>query len=493
MTRGALVALVAGALTASTFAARAYASPTDADPGFNGGAVVLGSMAHDEGFADLTVLGNGKTMVLVSTGADPALALYRLNSNGTPDTTFGSGGRFAFAPADSYEDVHLAVDPSTGKSYVSTFLDNGSTSPTTVWRIRANGSLDSTYGPSGGHRVFTKRLVEGLLPLSHGMLLMAGQDFTAHSANVWRLTDSGATDPQYGTGGKAVLSTDVNDEVSGLARQLDGKVVVAGDHYSPTASTLQAYRLTSGGVLDTAFSGDGKAAIDPSSVTTTTSTVWTPQVLLRPDGRMVFVAGLNQNNGSFFNSLLVAGLTKGGNPDAVFGKHTYTGVTETWGDAALERDGKIVVTGVKPPSPSSANLVLRFTARGALDPTWSGDGTYPLSGASDTIGVGITPHGRVIVGRTIHRTTYDVALKALRGTLTPSCDHKLATQFGGSGADRIIGTPRADVLVGAGGADVLKGNSGRDTLCGNAGNDKLYGGPGKDVLIGGPGDDLIRQ
>ena len=107
--------------------------------------------------------------------------------------------------------------------------------------------------------------------------------------------------------------------------------------------------------------------------------------------------------------------------------------------------------------------------------------------------MGITPRGRVIVGRTVHRATYDVALRAFRGTPTPSCNHKLATQFGSSAADRIIGTPRADVLVGLGGADVLKGHSGKGTLCGNAGPDTLYGGPGKDFLIGGPGKDFIKQ
>lgn len=492
MIGGAKVALVAGVLMTSSFAAQAYASPTDSDPGFHGGVVVLGSAAHDETFAAMAVLSSGKTMVLLSTGTDPALALFRLNKNGTPDSTFGSGGHFRFAPANNYEDANLAVDPGTGKTYVSAFVDGGA-SPTTIWRITANGRLDTTFGPSGGHRVFNKRLVQDLLPLPHGQLLMAGSDVAAHTADVWRLTDAGATDTQYGAAGKTVLSSDVNDELSGLARQLDGKVVVAGSHYDPTASTLQAYRLTSGGTLDPAFSGDGKAVIDPSFLTTTTSTVWTPQVLLRPDGRMVFVAGLNQNNGSFFNSLLVAGLTKGGNPDPVFGTHSYAGLTETWGEAALERDGKVIVTGLQPPSPSTANLVLRFTTKGRLDPSWSGDGKLPLSGASDTIGVGITPHGRVIVGRTVHRATYDVALRAFRGTPTPSCNHKLATQFGSSAADRIIGTPRADVLVGLGGADVLKGLSGKDTLCGNAGPDKLYGGPGKDVLIGGPGKDFIKQ
>jgi uncharacterized delta-60 repeat protein len=493
MLRGAQALLAAVAVTTVTFAAQAYASPTSPDPGFSAGAVVLGSSTHDEFLGGMTVLGNGKTEVLTSTGTTPSLALYRLAANGFPDSTFGGGdGKVLLGTESNYSNATLAVDPGSRKTYVSAFLDNGSTSPTTVWRFTSKGAVDTAYG-TNGHKVFNKRLVQGLLPLPHGKLLMAGVDYAAHTADVWGLQASGGTDTGFGTAGKALLSSDLNDEVTSLVRQVDGKVVVAGDHSNTTASTLLAYRLEPGGTLDATFSGDGKAVIDPSFPGTTTSTVWTPQVLLRPDGRTVFVAGLNQKNASFFNSLLVAGLAPGGNPDPALGLHTFSGMTETWGQAALERDGKLLVGGNQPPFPSSTNLVLRFTATGALDPTWDGDGKLTLTGGSDTMGVGITPHGRVIVGRTIHRTTYDVALRAMIGTPTPSCHGRLATQFGGSGADRITGSARADVLVGLAGADVLKGLGGNDTICGNAGPDKLIGGSGKDVLIGGAGTDVIKQ
>ena len=47
------------------------------------------------------------------------------------------------------------------------------------------------------------------------------------------------------------------------------------------------------------------------------------------------------------------------------------------GESALERDGKVVTAGYLPPSPSNHNGVVRFTAKGRLDPTWSGDGILP--------------------------------------------------------------------------------------------------------------------
>jgi uncharacterized delta-60 repeat protein len=493
-TRAAVAALLVATLTAS---ATAYAAPTRLDTGFNGtGVLTLHSAAHDEILADMAALKHGKTMLLVVTRSDPAIELYRLRQNGAPDPTFGGGdGVVAFAAAAGYEDVHLAVDPHTGKAYVSTFVDDGVTSPTTVWRIRNDGTLDTAYGGAGsGSVTFDQRLTRGLLALSGGLLLMAGNDLATHTADVWQLDDTGAPDPGFGSGGTTVLSSNAADEVTSLARPSGGsKIVVAGDHSDPVASKLLAYRLTGNGALDPTFSGDGRASVDPSRLGTTTSTVWTPQVLARPDKRTVFVAGLNQDNGSFVNALLVAGLTASGRPDPGFLTHVYPGISETWGESALERDGKLVVAGFVPPGPSGQDAVIRFRSTGHLDTSWSGDGVLPLAGGSDTIGLGITPYGRIEVGRTVGVGPYDAEVRALVGTPTPTCHGELATQFGSRRADTLIGTRKVDVLVGGDGDDTLKGRAGDDILCGNRGRDTLVGGHGTDLLIGGAGKDTLRQ
>ncbi len=89
---------------------------------------------------------------------------------------------------------------------------------------------------------------------------------------------------------------------------------------------------------------------------------------------------------------------------------------------------------------------------------------------------------------------------------------------GGSGNDRIIGSPiddaingsqgndtitgeagddflrggkGNDVISGGVGNDIINGNLGDDTLNGDAGNDFLRGGKGNDVLIGGDGNDIL--
>lgn len=486
-------ALAAAVLVTLALPVAAYASPTDPDQGFgnDGVLVITHSGSLSEYLVDMEALPNGKTLLLMDTFGQPRFEVHRLLKDGRPDLSYGGGdGIASFGRSSSYEDTRLAADPTSGKVYVSGFVDNGTTSPTTVWRLKANGKLDKAYGGGDGHAIFNKRIVYDLLPLPRGKLLMAGDDFAVHHAEVWQLTGQGTPDRSYGSHGQAVLSKNVNDSATSLVRQPDGKIVVAGWHYDPMTSTLMAFRLKGGGARDRTFGDRGKIQVSPSSAGVTTSTVWSPQVLLRPDGRTVYVAGLNQNNGSFFNSLLVVGLTAKGGLDHKVGEHVYPSISETDSSSALERDGKLVVAGYLPLAPSN-DAIFRFTKRGVLDRSWSGDGTLPITASVDNPQAVITPRGRVLIGQSFGSAPYDATVSALQGTRTPTCHGKLATQFGGNKADTITGTPGADVLVGLGGKDTLKGLGGNDVLCGSASADRLYGGPGNDALYGGPGHDKL--
>jgi Ca2+-binding RTX toxin-like protein len=75
------------------------------------------------------------------------------------------------------------------------------------------------------------------------------------------------------------------------------------------------------------------------------------------------------------------------------------------------------------------------------------------------------------------------------------------TKVGGSGANRIVGTPRNDVICGrggndtiygGGGADVIDGGAGNDVIRAGAGNDRVYGGTGRDTLNGDDGADSMN-
>jgi uncharacterized delta-60 repeat protein len=477
--------------TAATVASPADAGPITPDPGFGGdGSVTLHSATHAESPGDLRVLDDGKVMVVTYTNADPGIEVWRLREDGTSDPTYGGGdGVVAFGGSDNYEDLHLTVDPLTGKSYVSAFVD-GSPFPTFIWRLTASGSPDPTFGSGTGQVSFVQRIVHDLTTAPGGKLVMVGGDFVAGTSNVWQLTNTGAPDAGFGTAGTRVLSVDTNDGADGLLRQEDGKLVIAGSHYNATTSTMPVYRVTAAGALDPSFGGDGKTVVEPSSPGTTTSTVWAPDIVVRPDGRLVVVAGLNQNNGGFITTLLVAGLKASGAPDTQFGTHVYSELFTTDASAALQRNGVLVVGGTRPPTPSTTGGIVRINPDGAYDLSWSGDGLLPVPGTQSSVQVGLLPTGRLIAAFRPDAAA-DTQLLALKGTKTPTCQGKLATQFGGHAADTIKGTPKKDVLVGGGGKDKIKGRGGNDRICGGGKADQLFGGPGKDKIYGQGGNDLL--
>ena len=64
--------------------------------------------------------------------------------------------------------------------------------------------------------------------------------------------------------------------------------------------------------------------------------------------------------------------------------------------------------------------------------------------------------------------------------------------LGGSGNDRITGSPTNDAINGGPGNDTISGEVGDDFLRGGKGNDLITGGVGNDILTGNLGDDTLN-
>jgi hypothetical protein len=67
-----------------------FASPADLDPAFgNGGKVLLGS--GTENSSHFVLLQPDGRIIALNAGTGPGAGVWRLNADGTPDTTFGNG------------------------------------------------------------------------------------------------------------------------------------------------------------------------------------------------------------------------------------------------------------------------------------------------------------------------------------------------------------------------------------------------------------------
>ncbi|MFB8798825.1 MAG: peptidylprolyl isomerase [Microcoleus sp.] len=94
----------------------------------------------------------------------------------------------------------------------------------------------------------------------------------------------------------------------------------------------------------------------------------------------------------------------------------------------------------------------------------------------------------------------NLPLRSLRLPNTPN-NYQVTSQdsqqnpsgvLGGSGNDRIVGSPTDDAINGSQGNDTISGEIGDDFLRGGKGNDLISGGVGNDILTGNLGDDTLN-
>jgi uncharacterized delta-60 repeat protein len=222
--------------------------------------------------ADGSILVGGSTNI---TGNDE-FAVARFSSDGVLDTTFGTGG-FAHAhfTTTSNDDANaLAVQADgkivlVGQRFASNNSDYG------VMRFNTDGTLDTTFGTGGrvnfGRTATSFDVGQAVTIQADGKLIVAGYSTGPGSFDfgVARLNTNGTLDSGFGVGGQTF--TDVTpastDLVSAVVVETDGKVVVVGYTQSATPSTTGAtnfalVRYNTNGSLDSTFGTNGVAITD---------------------------------------------------------------------------------------------------------------------------------------------------------------------------------------------------------------------------------------
>jgi uncharacterized delta-60 repeat protein len=329
------------------------------DPTFGVGGVVqtpIGTI-NDEAFAG-TVAPDGKIVAAGFTysARGPSFALVRYLSDGSLDTSFGSGGIVTTDvgdPGSQETAFSVAVQPD-GKIVASGYAFSAALGNTVVAVVRylPDGELDPTFGTGG----IVKFRPYPSYAISSGMVLdgAGGILVTASPGDgfkVIRLTSSGALDPNFGSNGVATISLGSipgTPNAAELALQPDGKIVVAGvAAFSPD---VVVGRLQANGVPDTSF---GTAGVAVANVGTNPANVASVRaVAVQPDGK-VDVAGTLAD--AIFPApqpahQVVARFLGDGRSDTTFGNGGVASATfglqrSVTESAALGSDGRLVVGG----------------------------------------------------------------------------------------------------------------------------------------------------
>jgi uncharacterized delta-60 repeat protein len=240
------------------FALARYRPDGELDTAFGSAGRVLTDFGGADSAQALVAQSDGSLVAAGRSDGDFALARYR--SDGTLDTSFGTGGRVRtdFGGDDTVR--ALVVQPD-GRLVAAGYSAKPGGTDVVLARYAADGTPDSSFGAAG--RVVTDfgrdDFAEALVIQPGDRLVIAGQsngDFV-----LARYRDDGGLDTAFGNAGRVTTDFGAGDSAHALAVQADGRLVAAG--YSCVVRcgfALARYGVD--GDLDTAFGGDGRVTTD---------------------------------------------------------------------------------------------------------------------------------------------------------------------------------------------------------------------------------------
>lgn len=339
------------------------------DPTFGNNGIVTTNIGFDaNGPNSIVIQNDGKIVVGASTYAD--MALIRYNTDGSLDTTFGSGGIVIFDLGYSEGLSKILLQPD-GKILAIGGTYNGNHGAGVVARFSSSGQLDGSWGGSGYITSDIGPQVTGTLGTStsfnDGALLPDGRVVVSgmvyNRPLLERFNPDGSLDATFGNGGieapTNIGGTGFNS-MSGIALAPDGGYYAFATNFSGLAGLS---KWTSSGAVDTSWGSNGiitfgeSTSVDPSPLQ--------GNVLVQPDQSVLvavdyFHAAANAPAGVQLCTIAPDGKST---PYSFFQAVGNNGNSDT-SEVALQPDGRaLIATSFNPspnPPPTGGAFLMRF-------------------------------------------------------------------------------------------------------------------------------------
>lgn len=337
--------------------------------------------------------------------------IARLNADGTLDTSFMNN----MAGANS--GIRTVVVQPNGKILIGGFFTEVNGVPRgRIARLEADGSLDMSflYGAVG-----VNDIVSGMVLQPDGKVVIGGYFTNFHDQPhpyLIRVTTDGVLDPDFMTG-----HSGPNDVVRSITRLSDGRLIVTGYFTSVDGVPRgRIARLDANGILDTTFM-DGLVGADDIVL----------NVKVQSDGKIIIGGGFEHINGASRN--LIARLNSTGALDHEFmmaGANNEVTAVEV-----QPTDGKILVGGT-----FSVMSGHKSTGLSRLNPDGSPDLVFlfNMPGVSGNNGrvdsIAVQPDGKIYIGGSFTKAGYEDSLVTSNNIARLNTNGTLDWNFDASGS-----------------------------------------------------------
>ncbi len=347
-------------------------------------------------------------------GENYEFAVVRYNTDGSLDTSFNADG-IVTTPVRTYSYAESVAMQSDGKIVVagdSCQSNPGVYCAFAVARYNTDGSLDTSFGAGGLVTTQVGTITDWARSVAlqtDGKIVVAGESNTIYDGDfaVVRYNADGSLDTTFNGTGKVrtAIYTDWPSTAYGVAIQADGKIIAAGQTTNGVTydEDFVLVRYNTDGSLDTSFDGDGKVVTDMGGVGGDDGAY---AVTIQTNGKIL--AGGYAYNGSD-NDMALARYDSNGALDTSFDGDgrviTQIGTAaEIIRGLAVQSDNRIVAVGGNHNGSNMDFAVVRYSADGSLDTSFSGDGVTTLAIGTDfdaAFDVAIQPSdGKIVVSGT---------------------------------------------------------------------------------------------
>jgi len=304
-----------------------YNSDGSFDSSFGTAGVVRLSETGNQRPSGLLLQADGKIIVYGSeTNTASNLLLYRFNTDGSLDSSFGSGGKTVISFTGSSAGNHAVLQPDGKIVIAGTLVVNG-IAQMTIFRLNTNATLDTTFNSVGYNAIVTPSSSFGYVVAlqNDGKIIFGGTD---SSVCKWGfLNPDGTIDGTF-------VSTNFRDKFLDIAVQSDGKVVFTG----LLLNTYTVTRYNSDKTIDTFFGNSGNVQL----------TFQTAALAIQPNGKII-VGGYGAKPNTTNFDFALARLDRNGLPDFSFGNIGIAYGDVSGGFDSLKNiafsDGKVVAVG----------------------------------------------------------------------------------------------------------------------------------------------------